>query len=254
MKNVSMHDAQRNEGELRLQKILSMSGVASRRAAEKLILEGRVTVNGEVVSTLGAKANPLKDHIKVDGKLILRPEPKVYILLNKPRGYVCTTSDEKGRPTVLDLVANLKTRVYPVGRLDYNTEGVLLLSNDGELAKLVTHPRYHVPKRYLVKVRGTPQVDDLRKLEQGVELDDRLTAPCKIKIHQRRQGSTWLDVTLHEGRYRQLRRMFAKIGHTTTRIKRIAYGCLTLEGLMPGESRPLTATELRQLRKMTRER
>jgi pseudouridine synthase len=240
------------EGRVRLQKILAEAGVSSRRAAEKLILEGRVAVNGTVVSTPGAKANPHIDHIKVDGKLLLRQEPKVCILLNKPRGYVCTTRDEKGRPTVLDLVRHLKIRVYPVGRLDYNTEGALLLSNAGELAELLMHPRHHVPKRYLVKVRGTPAPEQLRKLERGVHLDDGVTAPCRISVHQQRECSTWLEVTLYEGKYRQLRRMFDKIGHQVTRIKRVAYGCLTLEGLKQGESRPLNEAELGQLRRMTR--
>ena len=139
-----------------------------------------------------------------------------------------------------------------MGRLDYNAEGALLLSNDGELAELLMHPRYHVPKRYLVKVRGTPAPEQLRKLERGVRLDDGVTAPCRVSVHQQRERSTWLEVTLYEGKYRQLRRMFDKIGHQTTRIKRIAYGGLTLEGLKQGESRPLNEAELRQLRRMTR--
>ena len=237
---------------MRLQKILADAGVSSRRAAERLILEGRVTVNGAVVSTLGAKANPQRDRIKVDGRLLSAQEPKIYILLNKPRGYASTTRDEKGRPTVLDLVSHLKVRVYPVGRLDYNSEGALLLSNDGELAELLTHPRHQVPKRYLVKVRGTPSPEQVRRLERGVHLDNGPTAPCRIFVQERRESSTWLEAILYEGKYRQLRRMFAAIDHPVIKIKRVAYGCLTLEGLKPGDSRPLRGAELRQLRRMTR--
>jgi 23S rRNA pseudouridine2605 synthase len=227
----------------RLQKILSTAGVASRREAEKYISAGRVTVNGVVVSELGAKAEPGKDRIAVDGKELAFPERKLYVLLNKPVGYVTTMKDPQGRPVVVDLVKDLKERVYPVGRLDYNTEGLLLLTNDGEWANRLMHPRHEVEKEYLVRVRGAVAPEQLRKLGEGVELEDGTTAPAKAILLRETGSSTWISLSIHEGRYRQVRRMCEAVSLTVVRLKRIRYGTLELGHMKPGEHRLLTQEE-----------
>ncbi|MGE5173083.1 MAG: pseudouridine synthase [Betaproteobacteria bacterium] len=235
----------------RLQKIISAAGITSRRAAEQLIVEGRVRVNGRVVTELGTKADALKDHIKVDGKLINPKQPLTYIMLNKPAGYVTTMSDPEGRPTVHDLLKGVKIRVYPVGRLDYNTEGLLLMTNDGSFAHLITHPRHELPKTYLVKVKGVIEEGKLGELEKGVYLDDGKTAPAKIKKIRKEEANSWLEITIHEGKKRQVRRMFDRVGHSVIKLKRVRTGSLTLGDLAEGKYRYLTPAEVKGLKDLS---
>ncbi len=232
----------------RLQKIISAAGVASRRAAEDIILEGRVRVNGKVVSELGSKADPGKDHIKVDGKLINPRQPQTYIMLNKPAGYITTMSDPEKRPTVQDFLKGVRTRVYPVGRLDYNTEGMLLLTNDGDFAHLITHPSHELPKTYLVKVKG--QLDDatLEKLAKGIYLDDGKTAPARVRKVRKEEANSWIEIVIHEGRKRQVRRMMDRVGHSVIRLKRVKIGPLSLGDLPVGAYRHLITDEVKTLR------
>jgi 23S rRNA pseudouridine2605 synthase len=236
--------------EERLQKILSAAGIASRRAAEDIILEGRVRVNGKVVTELGAKADPDHDHVKVDGKLINPKQPKAYIMLNKPAGFVTTMSDPEGRPIVAHLLKGVKVRVYPVGRLDYDTEGLLLLTNDGDFAHLVTHPRHELPKTYLVKVKGFLEDRNVENLEQGVFLKDGRTAPAKVRKLRKEESNSWVEITIHEGRKRQVRRMIDFTGHSVIKLKRTKVGNLNLGDLPVGAYRHLTLDEVRGLREM----
>lgn len=233
---------------MRLQKILAQMGIASRRKAEELILEGRVTVNGKVAE-LGMKADPLVDHIKVDGKLLLRPEPKVYYLMNKPPRVVTTLYDPQGRPTVKDFIKRIPYRIYPVGRLDYNSEGLLLLTNDGELANAILHPSKAIPKTYIVKVKGHPNEQELQRLRQGIRLEDGMTAPAKVSLIKYAEANSWIEITIHEGKKRQVRRMFERIGHSVIKLKRIAINGLRLGSLKPGEIRQLTKEELLSLKR-----
>lgn len=239
----------------RLQKLLADAGVASRRAAERLILEGRVRVNGNIVRELGSRADPERDDVSVDGIEVETRPLRVYLILHKPRGYVTTAHDEQGRKTVMDLVYKTRERVYPVGRLDLDSEGLLLLTNDGELAQRLTHPRHAVEKEYLALVRGTPDDEALRRLRRGVTLDDgRTTAPALIE-HARSpggepapEGHSWLRVVLSEGRKRQVRRMCDAAGHPVERLIRTRIGPLRLRGLVPGRVRELTPQEVARLR------
>jgi 23S rRNA pseudouridine2605 synthase len=232
----------------RIQKIISAAGVTSRRAAEQLILDGRVRVNGQVVTELGTKADAGKDHIKVDGKLINPKQPSTYVMLNKPAGYVTTMSDPEGRPTVLNLLKGLKVRVYPVGRLDFNTEGLLLLTNDGDFAHLVTHPKHEFPKTYRAKVKGVLEDRQIAELEAGVYLDDGRTAPAKLKKVSKEEANSWLEITIHEGKKRQVRRMFDRVGHSVIKLKRIRTGNLLLGDLPEGAFRYLTPEEVQALK------
>jgi len=236
----------------RLQKALARAGVASRRAAEDLIREGRVDVNGKTVTRLGTSVDPSLDAIRVDGKPIRKPAAEVYLMLNKPRGYVTTLRDPQGRPTVLDLLPSRAARVFPVGRLDYQTEGLLLLTNDGELAAALMHPRHGVEKTYLAKVRGNPESAELERLTEGVVLDGRRTLPARARV-VRRAPNAWLQVGIREGRKHQVRRMLASIGHPVMKLKRVAYGGLTLGRLPVGAYRTLTTPELAALRRAARE-
>lgn len=240
----------------RLQKIIAAAGIASRRKAEELITEGRVVVNGQVVAELGSKADPECDHIKVDGKLLRGPQRNLYLLLNKPKGYVTTVSDPEGRPTVMNLVRNLGQRVYPVGRLDYASEGLLLLTNDGALANYLTRAASHVPKTYLVKVSGQPTDEDIQKLRRGIRIGNRPgprraeavhTAPAQVRLMKEAENP-WYEVTLIEGKHRQIRRMFEEIGHHVEKIKRVAYGPLKLD-VEPGQYRELGPKEVQSLRR-----
>jgi len=233
---------------LRLQKVLSEAGVASRRRGETLILAGRVSINGKVIRELGVKADPDRDQIMVDGKSIPRPSPKVYYLLHKPRGIITSLRDPEGRPTIKDLIPNIKVRVYPVGRLDYDAEGLMLLTNDGELALKLTHPRYEISRSYLVKVRGllTPKEMDL--LERGVMLVDGMSPPMEVKRVKMLKENSWLKVTVREGRNRVIKRTFEAINRPVLRLKRIRFASLTLEGLGPGNCRPLSPEEVKNLR------
>jgi 23S rRNA pseudouridine2605 synthase len=239
----------------RLQKIMAAAGVASRRKCEELIAAGRVSVNGQVVKELGTKADSQRDHIRVDGKLLHGAERKEYFLLNKPKGYVTTVSDPEGRPTVMHLLRHAGVRLYPIGRLDYASEGLLLLSNDGALAQKLTRAASHVPKTYLVKVGGQPSPEAIQRLREGVLLraqrpgeKPERTAPARI-ILSREGENPWYEVTLTEGRNRQIRRMFEQIGHRAEKIKRVRYGPLELD-VAAGEFRRLTPQEVTRLFRM----
>ncbi len=225
----------------RLQKVLAQAGLGSRRACEELIAAGRVTVNGEV-ATLGSRADPEVDAIEVDGARIGVRQGLVHYLLNKPAGVVTTASDPQGRPTVVGLVP-AEPRVYPVGRLDADTEGLLVLTNDGELAHRLTHPSFGVDKEYLAAVTGTPSRGALRRLREGVELEDGPTAPARVSL----VGDHTLRITIHEGRNRQVRRMCEAVGHPVRRLVRVRIGPLADRRLPPGEWRPLTQAEVRAL-------
>jgi 23S rRNA pseudouridine2605 synthase len=234
----------------RLQKILAQAGVASRRKCEELIVSGKVEVNGEVVSTLGAKADPQNDVIVVNGKKI-KSEKKLYLMLNKPKGVITSASDPQGRKIVSDYLPGIKERVYPVGRLDYDTEGLLLLTNDGEFANLLTHPSHHVPKTYLATVKGVPHGSALEKLAKGIQLEDGLTAPAELEYQdvdtEKRQAR--INITIYEGRNRQVRRMFEAISHPVILLKRIKFGDLSMQGLARGQYRHLTPKEIEELLK-----
>lgn len=234
----------------RLQKIIAEAGITSRRKAEELILQGRVMVNGQVVIQLGSKADPERDHVKVDGKLLRPVRRRVYLLLNKPVGYVSTVSDPQHRPTVISLVARdgIKERVYPVGRLDYHSSGLLLLTNDGELANLLMSPASGVPRTYHVKLEARPGPPDLQKLAEGIVLDGRRTAPCQIRPLADRE-KPWYEITLVEGRYHQVRRMFERVGQSVVKLKRVRIAFLTDRDLSPGQFRHLTAAEVERLRR-----
>jgi 23S rRNA pseudouridine2605 synthase len=239
-------------GAVRLQKLLSMAGVASRRTAEVLIAEGRVTVNGAVVTTLGAKAVPDVDTVKVDDRRIKPAARSRYILLNKPRGYVTTRRDPEGRRTVMDLLAGVREYVYPVGRLDYDTEGLLLLTSDGDLAARLTHPRHEVPRIYEAIVAGTPSDEAIEELRRGVFLDGRRTSEAGVTrgatVGKGREQTTKLVLTLFEGRNRQVREMCARVGHPVRTLQRVSLGPLTLRGLPVGAWRDLTPSEVAALR------
>jgi 23S rRNA pseudouridine2605 synthase len=236
----------------RLQKIIAAAGVASRRKAEELIRSGHVQVNGTTITELGSKADPETDHVRVNGKLLQREQQRhVYLLLNKPKGYVTTVNDPEKRPTVMDLVRGVKGRVYPVGRLDYASEGLLLLTNDGELANLLMKAASHVPKTYVVKVAGTPTEEAIGKLRAGISIatDDGKrvrTGPAAVRI-VKQAANPWYEITLIEGRNRQIRRMFEAVGHHVEKIKRVRYGPLALD-VPPGEYRSLTLKEVQRLK------
>lgn len=238
----------------RLQKILAAAGVASRRKAEELITAGRVSVNGKIVTELGSKADPAGDTITLDGNPIQTAQRYVYFLLNKPKGYVTTVSDPEGRPTVMQLVGNVTERVYPVGRLDYASEGLLLLTNDGALAQQLTKAGSHVAKTYHVKVSGKPSEQSLQRLRNGIiiPLDDNRRvklSPTKIRLLED-APNPWYEITLTEGRNRQIRRMFQQIGHHVEKIKRVQLGPLALD-VAPGKFRPLTKAEISQLKSLS---
>ena len=240
----------------RLQKIIAHAGFASRREAEGMIREGRVTVNGKVVTELGTKAHPGRDHIKVDGKLITRPETHRYILLYKPREVTSTVNDPEGRKTVIDLVKGVRERIYPVGRLDYQSEGLLLLTNDGDLAYKVSHPKHGSVKTYHVKVRGVPEERIIGKLERGITIEGKRTVPCEIERMKTTgrstgrgedEGNTWYEVRLREGRNQQIRKMFKAVGHPVSKLRRVAIGPIADPKLSAGEWRELTKHEVKML-------
>ena len=235
--------------QLRLQKILSQAGIASRRAAEKLIAEGLVTVNGKTVREMGTKADPAADDIRVDGRRVTVAERHRYILLNKPAGYVTTRSDPQRRPTVIDLLAGVREYVYPVGRLDYDTEGLLLLTNDGDLAARLTHPRHAVERTYEARVAGMPDAEALHRLRHGIPLDGHRTLPADATLvnRGRRDGNRVLLVTIREGRNRQVRRMCEAVGHPVGALRRIRIGPLEDRSLKPGQWRDLNGAEIRRL-------
>lgn len=234
--------------EMRLQKYLARCGVASRRACEKLIEQGKVAVNGTVVTTLGSKVVP-GDTVTVDGAPVKEESKKVYIMLNKPEGYVTTVSDEQGRSTVMELVEDVHQRVYPVGRLDFNTEGLLLMSNDGDFTMKVTHPSHKMDKVYQAVVSGVPNHFDIEKLERGVYIDGVKTAKAKASLISAEGGRALVELTIHEGRNRQVRKMFDAIGYPVVKLKRVAIGNIVLGNLPLGKWRHLNPNEVKYLMK-----
>ena len=233
----------------RLQKILAHAGVASRRSAETLITAGKVRVNGKIVTELGSSADARRDRIEVDGKRVVLEKP-VYFILHKPRGVVSTLRDPEGRPSLHELVKNVGARVYPVGRLDFHTSGALLLTNDGELTDALLHPRRDVPKIYVAKVRGMVSIEDLDALRNGVVLDDgQKTKPAEVFVLREEDRNTWLQITLFEGRNRQIHRMGDAVRHPVLRLARLSFAGIPTEGLRPGELRELSGDELEKLKK-----
>lgn len=231
----------------RLQKVIAHAGVASRRKAEELITEGKVKVNGKLVKELGVKVGP-NDRVEVNGIPLERQAP-VYFLFYKPRGVISSVSDERGRKTVTDYFPHAEARIYPVGRLDYDTSGLLLLTNDGEFANLLMHPKHKIEKVYIAKVKGIPFREKIKQLEKGIRLEDGMTAPARVKVVSvdKRKQTTIVELTIHEGRNRQVRRMFEAIGHPVMKLRRERYAFLDLKGLNAGESRELTTHEVKQL-------
>lgn len=232
----------------RIQKILARGGIASRRAAEQLITAGRVRVNGRIVTELGAKANPRKDRVEVDGKRVVA-EQSVYVVLHKPRGVVSTMSDPEGRPTVRELLKEVGGRVFPIGRLDFATSGILICTNDGEMSDGLLHPRKAVPKTYAVKVKGVMTPDDLDVWRNGVQLEDGVTLPAEAKMIRHEGDKTWIELTIREGRNQQIRRMGEATRFPVMRLARVAFAGIDLEGLPPGRWRAMTRDELMQLKK-----
>lgn len=232
--------------EKRIQKILAEMGVASRRKAEEMMIEGRVTVNGKP-AVLGMKADPLKDHVKVDGKLLTKPERKLYMAFHKPAGVVTSLYDPEGRPTIKDYLRGVKERLYPVGRLDYETEGLLLLSNDGDFTHQVLHPSKKVPKTYLAKVKGVVEEEGFSKLRKGIRLKDGLTAPAWVKKIRVLDNNSWIEITIHEGKKRQIRRMLEAVGHPVLKLKRTKIDGIELGDLKPGALRHLRPEEIKRI-------
>jgi len=236
---------------VRLQKILSSAGIASRRAAEDLIRQGRVSLNGQVVTELGAKADPARDELRVDGRRVKGAERHRYVLLNKPKGYVTTRSDPRRRPTVLDLLHGVREYVYPVGRLDFDSAGLLLLTNDGDLAARLTHPRHGVEREYHAWLLGVPDEHDLERLRRGITIEGRRTGQAEVEVlhagRGRHKGQTRVSLVIREGRNRQVRKMCEAIGHPVVDLDRVRFGPIADSRLKPGGSRDLTPDEVRRL-------
>ena len=239
---------------VRLQKLIAGTGIASRRKAEEMIAAGRVTVNGKVVTELGTKVDPGRDHVKVDGKHISEPQPFVYLMLNKPKNVMSTLDDPGGRTTVKDYLRGVSVRVFPVGRLDFDSEGLMLLTNNGDLAQALLHPRYHVPKTYLIKVKGVLTDDEIRRLEQGVKLEDGMTSPASVRKVRKVEANSWLEITIREGRKHQVKRMLESVDHAVIKLMRIRMGPLSLGNLESGEFRFLTDREANALRELVEHR
>ena len=237
--------------EERLQKILSRAGIASRRAAEQMILAGRVAVDGKTITELGTKFDVSVNKICVDDKVVSCNEEKIYILLNKPKNILSTAKDDRGRQTVVDLITDVKERIYPVGRLDFDTEGLILLTNDGELMNALLHPKFQINKTYLAKVTGSVTKDKLELLQNGIQLDDGLTAPAAVRVVGKSNTEAKIEITIHEGRNRQVRRMFSAIGCEVKKLRRIRFADLAINDLKVGQYRQLTKVELEKLYEMT---
>jgi 23S rRNA pseudouridine2605 synthase len=242
------------EAAVRLQKVIAESGLASRRKAEELIAQGRVTVNGQVVCELGTKVDPARDHVKVDGRHLKPAPPQTFVMLNKPKNIVSTMSDPGGRGTIADLLPGVHVRVFPVGRLDFDSEGLMLLTNDGELAQLLLHPRHHVPKTYLIKVKGMLAPEHIAALEKGIALDDGKTGPAIVKKVGKATENSWLEITIFEGRKHQVKRMLDAVNHPVLKLKRVKFGPLSLGDLPTGHYRYLTDREANAVRELARER
>lgn len=239
---------------VRLQKVIAQAGVASRRKAEAMIAEGRVSVNGRTLRELGVRVDPQRDHVKVDGRHLKPSPPPVYLILHKPKGYVSSLNDPAGRPTISDLLAGVRLRVFPVGRLDFESEGLMLLTNHGEMAERLLHPRYHVPKTYLTKVKGVLSRDKIAVLERGIRLEEGQTKPATVKKMGIATENSWLEIRISEGRKHQIRRMLEAVGHPVLKLKRVRFGPLALGDLPPGRYRYLTDAEANALRSVMRSR
>ena len=237
--------------EQRIQKILSQAGISSRRAAEKMIAEGRIRVNGTVVTQPGTKADADRDEIRVDGRLISCEIERIYIVLHKPRGYVTTLHDPQGRRIVTDLIGGIPERLFPVGRLDYDSEGLLILTNDGEFSQRLQHPRYKLPKSYRVKVEGNLRRSELQDLESGIDLPDGRFTPANVVLEKTNRGSTWLRLTILDGRNRVIRRAFEALGHPVCRLIRVAVGEVALGAVPEGAWRMLSRREVNRLLQQT---
>ena len=233
---------------VRLQKVIARSGVSSRRQAELLMKQGRVTVNGKAVTVMGTCVDPKRDHIKVNGRHLKPPPPDVFLMVNKPAGYVSTMKDPEHRPTITDLLDKKSVRTFPVGRLDYDSEGLLLLTNNGAVAQACLHPRFHVEKTYLVKIKGHLSEEAVQKLEQGLTLEDGLTAPARVRKVRKVAVNSWIELTIHEGRNHQVKRMLQAVEHLVLKLKRTKFGPLNLGTLPVGNSRHLTDRETNALR------
>jgi 23S rRNA pseudouridine2605 synthase len=231
----------------RIQKLIAAAGLASRREAEAWIREGRVSLNGRVVTELGTRADPERDNLRVDGRRLGRPERRIALLLNKPRGFLSTCSDPEKRPTVLSLIPGIRERLYPVGRLDFTSEGLLILTNDGDLALSVTHPRNRCRKVYRVKVRGIPPEAVLQRVSRGIDLEGRKTLPATVS-RIRSEKNAWLEIVLTEGRKNQIRQVFDRVGYPVLKLKRISIGGISDRGLAPGAWRKLSEAEIRSLK------
>ncbi len=236
---------------IRLQKYLASAGVASRRASEKLITEGRICVNDKVVTELGTSINPEEDVVYFDGQRVTAAQSYVYYLLNKPKGYVTTAKDQFNRPTVTDLLKEVSVRIYPIGRLDYNTTGLLLLTNDGDLTLKLTHPKHEIFKTYVATIKGRISESALELLREGVQLEDFLTSPAEVKLIKREEMQSLVEISIREGKYRQVRRMFEAVGFPVEELSRVKIGEITLSGLREGCYRPLTPSEIAYLKEMT---
>jgi 23S rRNA pseudouridine2605 synthase len=240
--------------EIRLQKLIASTGLSSRRKAEMLIAAGRVTVNGKAVTELGTKVDPERDHVKVDGKHLTSAQPFVYLMLNKPKNVMSTLDDPGGRTTVKDFLRGVSVRVFPVGRLDFDSEGLMLLTNNGGLAQALLHPRYHVPKTYLIKVKGILTDEEIARLEQGIRLEDGMTGQAFVKKVKKAEQNSWLELTIREGRKHQVKRMLEAVEHPVIKLTRIRMGPLSLGDLPAGEFRFLTDREANALRVLVEER
>lgn len=235
----------------RLQKVMASCGIASRRKSEELILNGKVRVNGKVITEVGCKVDPIRDIIEVEGKRIIPVQQHTYIILNKPKGVITSVTDPQGRKTVIDLLKDIPDRVYPVGRLDYQTEGLLLLTNDGELAYRMTHPKYEIEKEYIALVKGKPTQKAIQQLRSGIMLDDGMTAPAQVELLSNgEKENSKLKLVIHEGRNRQVRRMCEAIGHPVLHLRRMRIGFIELNGLKPGEFRHLEEQEVKKLKQL----
>ncbi len=232
---------------VRLQKFLARAGIASRRKAEEFIAQGRVKVDGKIVTAMGQQIIPGKQKVLFDNREVIAEENFIYILLNKPRGYVTTLSDPQGRPIVTSLLQGIKERIFPVGRLDLDTEGALLLTNDGELAQSILHPSNEVFKTYEAEVKGCPSTSVIRSLERGIFLDDKKTAPANLRIKHKKKKTSTIIITIHEGRKRQVKKMFSAVGHPVQALKRLAYGRLGLNGLDVGKYKFLHQNDIKKI-------
>lgn len=233
---------------MRIAKYLAHNGIASRRQCEALIKAGQVKVNGTTITALGTQVDPSADKIELSGKIIKNSQPAVYLLLNKPPGYICSAYDPQGRPTVLDLIKDRSERIYPVGRLDYDTSGLIILSNDGEFTNLMIHPRYKMKKTYEAWVQGRIQDKELQPLRRGLMLEDGPTAPAAVRLLRQEANKSLIEIVIHEGRKRQVKRMCAAIGHPVLELKRTRLGSLSLDGLEEGHYRHLSDTEIENLK------